>query len=168
MTTSSGVVIFGGQSFVGWLQPMLEQAKSVSYLGSMDRVEEVQEKVAETKAWAVVVDLDAVGPSGIGMIGIAAQKGNAWTRIVVICPEATEELLPMVGAMRRRKWSVLGRPLVEVIGVERMLAGALTPTGLQDLAFSALEDEIRQREIEAKEAAEAAQNAEDEGEGEAA
>lgn len=145
METSVGLVMFGPDSFVEWLKPMIDRVESIENLGVAENLEQLREKVSVTKPRALLVDLDSIGDMSVGAIGVAAKRGYTWVSIVVICSEVSENLLPLYGAMVRRRWSIFGRPLVETIGIERMLAGAFTTTGMQDLRFRELQDEAYEK-----------------------
>jgi hypothetical protein len=141
----TGIVTYGSEDFAGWIRPLIEQSETFTDTGAYSERENVQATIAEAKPRAVIIELDPGDLSSSVAVGIAAQKGFRWTSPILVFPTTEDALIPISASISKRKWSLVGRELIDTIGLDRVLAGALTSSGLQDLSIAVLKAENEER-----------------------
>lgn len=149
MKVPTGIIAFGNSSFSGWLAAHIERTGSFTYSGSCDQVVMLEGKVAGARPRAVIVDLDGISSREAAAPGILAQRGFKWTSVLFIFSSLDKDVVAFSKSVRRRKWSLAGRGLVDQVGIDRVLAGALTQTGLIDSTIAAYETAMHEKSLEA-------------------
>ena len=148
MDIPTGIMAFGNSEFSDWLKSNVERTDTYTFTGDCADVQAVQGEVDREKPRAVVIDLAELTPNDAGLVGGEVQRGFKWASVLFLFPELDENLLAFSKSVRRRRWSMAGRSMVDEVGIDRVLAGTFTDTGFIDSSISAYETELYERSLE--------------------
>lgn len=148
MDIPTGIITFGNQDFSDWIKLNIEKVDTHTFAGACADVQTVQSEVAQEKPRAVIIDLATLSPNEAGLVGGEVQRGFKWASVLFLFPELDENVLAFSKSVRRRRWSIAGRNMVDEVGLDRVLAGAFTDTGFVDSSISAYETELYERSLE--------------------
>ncbi len=162
MDVPTGIISFGNQQFSDWLKGHVERSEAFSYSGDCEQIDVIQSLVSKEKPRTVIVDLSGVDSNKAGLVGGEAQRGFKWTTVLFVFESLDESLLGFSRSVRRRRWSLVGKEMIDDVGIDRVLAGTLTDSGFIDSSVSAFETELYEQSLESAEKGDSSGEDEDE------
>ncbi len=96
-----------------------------------------------------MIEMGLSPTSDLVTLGVAAQLAFKWMSLSYVFADVDDELVLVSNSIRQRKWSLVGRGLIDAVGIDRVLAGILTEEGLLDLQVVAYQTSQYEQSLEA-------------------
>ncbi len=142
------IITFGSDTFANWVSSHLEKSGQYTFHGNCGESSELPDVTARVKPRVVMIEMGLSPMSDLVTLGVAAQLAFKWVSLTYVFQDIDDELVLISNSIRQRKWSLVGRGLIDTIGIDRVLAGILTEEGLLDLNLVAYQTEMHEKSLE--------------------